>query len=498
MRAFLLRAVLLCAVIFAACEQPAGQYAPPSLRINSASDLAKIGADPAWPLDGNYALAADLVLTDWKPLGGPDSPFAGTFDGGGKTIAINSFSADVDSPYFGVFAYIKNGAARNVKLAGELRVSWDNEAARSLYAGGVAGYADHARIQDCSSEALLKAESLKGSVYAGGIVGFALDADISGCHASGGVEARGQGHNSSAGGVGGYFRKTLTTDCSALGDIDLRADPLDGLSGPDYLYMIYAGGLVGYTGDGSRTERSYARGAVYAAAPYPYAGGLVGYNYGDLSGSADGAVVAECYADGRVRSDALMNGLPYAGGLAGYTSQKGELQDSYAAGDVEVRSEGRFAWAGGITGSCANSARVSRCYARGNVSALTGSEDLPFSGQPGISEGALAGGIAGYVYWNDNTFVENCAALNASVGASGGGSFSGVHRIAGRVDSFAKLSNNIAAGVSLVSAPAADIGPDGLDGADAELTEGAFAGLGWDFAAVWKIGEDSYPVLRWQ
>jgi hypothetical protein len=458
--------------------------------------MAKIGADPDWPLDGDYTLAADIALENWQPLGSPASPFTGTFDGGGKTIAIHSFASGINSPYFGIFGYIKNGAVRRVKLAGAMNVSWDSGTVKALYAGGIAGYADHARIEECSSEASLEAESLQGPVYAGGIVGSALGATLAACHASGSVEARGRGHNSSAGGVGGYFRQTLTTGCSALGAVDLRAAPAEGLSAADYLYMIYAGGLVGYTGDGSRTERSCAGGTVYAASPYPYAGGLVGYNYGDLLGDAEGSVVTECYAWGRVSAEALLNGLPYAGGLAGYTSQKGELRDSYAAGAVEALSGGRIAWAGGVTGACANSARVSRCYARGSVSAITGTGDLPFGGQPGISDGALAGGIAGYVYWNDSTFVENCLALNESIAASGGGIPWGVHRIAGRTDSFARLSDNIAAGVSLVPAPAADTGPEGLDGADAALTQDALAGLGWDFTEVWKI--EGYPALRWE
>jgi hypothetical protein len=264
----------------------------------------------------------------------------------------------------------------------------------------------------------------------------------------------------------------------------------------DHLYMIYAGGLLGYTGDGSDTRRSYATGNVSAESPYPYAGGLVGYNYGDLSGNTEGAVIEQCYATGDVIAGAARGGLPYAGGLAGYTSQKGKLLDSYAAGNVEARSQGPVAWAGGIAGSCANGAAVSRCYAWGRVRAQTGPEDSPFGGQPGVEDGALAGGIAAYVYWETPGTVENCAALNASIEAfCAPGGTTGVHPIAGRVDEFAVMRNNIAApGIAYAAAPAAD---EVLDGTSLAAPPGEedFRDLGWDFDAVWEMG-NGYPVLR--
>jgi hypothetical protein len=493
--------IVLLLIAFAACEQPAGRYTPPSLRIGSVADLARIGADPDWPLDGDYTLNADLELRDWKPIGSPGSPFAGTFEGGGHTITITNFSADTAQPYFGLFGYLKNATVSRVNLAGTIKTTWNSDTVKALYAGGIAAYVDSSRISECSSTALIDSESEKGSVYTGGIAGYGLESIIAFCHASGTVRARGRGHNSSAGGIGGYGRKTLIADCSARGDVDLRAVPPEGAAAQDYLYMIYAGGLAGYTGDGSRVERSYAEGAVYAASPYPYAGGLTGYNYGDLSGNAEGSVIAECYATGRVSAEALINGIAYAGGLAGYTSQKGALQDSYATGAVEALSGGRLAWAGGIAGSCANRGSISRCYARGSVSATTGAGDLPFGGQPGISDGALAGGIAGYVYWDSSVIVENCVALNPSVAASGGGIPWGVHRIAGRKDPYARLRSNAALeGMACVSDPAGDPGPEGLDGAGISLplARAVFADLGWDFETTWNMDGDGYPALQWE
>jgi hypothetical protein len=484
--------------LLAACEQPAGTGGPPpSLTIHNAGDLAKIGLLEGCPLDGNYTLAASVELSDWKPIGTSSAPFTGTFDGGGNTVTVRSFAPGAESPYAGVFGYVKNGTLRRVNLAGTLELSREGGESKALFIGVLAGYLQDSRILDCASSAALSAEAAGGPVYAGGLAGYGRGAEISRCRTTGAVTASGQGHNSSAGGIAGYLLKSAVSDCSATGDISLSAVPAADSTAADYLYMIYAGGLLGYTGDGSSTSRSYASGDVYSTSPYPYAGGLVGYNYGDLSGDTEGSVVAECYATGAASARSVRNGIPYAGGLAGYTSQKAVLRDSYATGDAEAESGSKLAWAGGITGACANHGVVSRCYALGNVSALTGTADLVYP-QPGVSDGALAGGIAGYVYFTTDTTVEYCAALNASVSASGGGEPFGVHRVVGRAGYPAppRIEGNIAAAMACIAAPSPD--PD-LDGADApaELNEAVFTGLGWDFNAVWKTGA-AYPRLRWE
>ncbi|MBE6727237.1 MAG: hypothetical protein E7562_01160 [Ruminococcaceae bacterium] len=60
--------------------------------IHTAQDLAKIGIDENYPLDGNYALMADIDLSsygNWTPIGKMtlgENGFAGLFDGNGHTI----------------------------------------------------------------------------------------------------------------------------------------------------------------------------------------------------------------------------------------------------------------------------------------------------------------------------------------------------------------------------------------------------------------------------
>jgi hypothetical protein len=76
-------------------------------------------------------------------------------------------------------------------------------------------------------------------------------------------------------------------------------------------------------------------------------------------------------------------------------------------------------------------------------------------------------------------------------------------RVAGRQDEWGYCENNLAY-VPSISAGGSEVTPepdaDGLDGADciAKPGQSVFAGLGWDFASVWVMGGDGYPVLRWQ
>ena len=101
-------------------------------------------------------------------------------------------------------------------------------------------------------------------------------------------------------------------------------------------YVAYAGGLVG-SNSGDITN-SYATGEVSATSSYAYAGGLVGYNSGDILNS---------YATGNVSATGSSNA--YAGGLVGRNSG-GSITNSYAAGEVIATSSSSRAYAGGLVG----------------------------------------------------------------------------------------------------------------------------------------------------
>jgi hypothetical protein len=502
--------VIVSFSLLTGCDQPPGNesgYTPvPTIRIDSAAELARIGVDDGYPLHGIYILEADIELDAWTPVGPDESrPFRGTFDGGGRTVTLNRFTPA--RPYSGIFGCTDGATLENVTLAGNVGVSWDDTNEKTLFAGALAGYARNTSIADCAGSADVYAVSVKGPVYAGGIAGYCYGATVSGCQTSGTVTASGPGHNSSAGGLTGYnIRGTTIYNCRASGNISLEGIDPESRTSQSYLYMVYAGGLAGYTGDGSVITGSYATGDVYASSPYPYAGGLVGYNYGILSGSGVGSRIASSYAAGGVTALAVLNGLPYAGGLAGYNSgDKTTIENCYATGLVHAETEGGSGWAGGITGANANHALVSKCYSSSAVEVKVGTGALPFN-QPGVSEGACGGGIAGYSYFTADTKIENCAALGPTVNGTAENGILALHRVTGRNgDAYVApiLSNNIGNQTMTIDPPpdSQNKTPTGLDGADCELNPAlsVYEGLGWDFTTVWEMNSTNpYPILQWQ
>jgi hypothetical protein len=454
-RTALALAGLLC---FAACEQPGGTGPRVEITLGSAADLAKIGVDAAYPLDGDYTLGANLTLANWTPIGTGDRPFAGIFDGNGKTLNITG-------------------------------------------SGGLFAFADGALVRNLTVSGTITNEDGAGTVYVGGIVGNGKNTKIISCVSHADITVTGHRDNSSAGGIAGYLTSnSALTACSATGTITLRLDAADG-------FMLYAGGVLGYQGTGLNAEgfsgcvvsRCSFTGSVVAEGPYPYAGGIAGYNY-------CGSVISECYAAGGTVT-ARGENLPYAGGISGYNSRitgnPSRIENCHSDMTVNAVAASPQALAGGITGANAADAAVSRCYARGAVAArVNGSSGADTGGSLGVPVSANAGGIAGAQYF-DGPSIRNCAALNREikgVDTGSGGAFN-IHRIAGSGtgDDNGVWETNIARVQTLTGGgPTSDSA--GYDGADcaAKPQQEAYEALGWDFAKVWKLGDDGYPLLRWQ
>jgi hypothetical protein len=458
-RAIAVIITLAAVILFASCEQPAGN--PQNTgggagTINSAADLAKIGTDSEYPLDADYTLSANITLNNWTPIGDYTAEFTGTFDGGNRTITITGTG--------GVFAYTKGAAIRNLKVAGTITA--ESEDGEAVMVGGIAGNVVQTLIENCASSV--------------------------------NITATGHGHNSTAGGIAGNMRDNSTVrSCAAGGSITLNTGADEGL-------MIYAGGLVGYAGDGSSdgsavsgcviSTSSWTGGTVSVQGAYPYAGGIVGYNYA-------GSIVSECYSIGTVA--ATGENLPYAGGVAGYNSRSAIVKDSYSAATVNASASSKQALAGGVTAVTAAGAVTQRCYATGQVTVrINGSGAADVGGSIGVPAAANAGGISGSMYILIPV-VEYCAALNTGVSGidTGSGGVLEVYRIAGKVEG--TLTNNIAnPNMTVSGGTVGGKGADKQDGADtasAKPAQSAFAALGWDFAAVWKWDAiKGCPVLQWQ
>jgi hypothetical protein len=461
-RSIVWTALALAGLLFAAaCEQPAGTGATVAETLRSAAALANIGVDPDYPLDGEYSLGADLILEDWTPIGTSAAPFAGTFDGKGRTITITG-------------------------------------------SGGLFGFTEGALIRDVTIEGTISASSSR-TVFVGGIAGNATETTITHCISNADIAVVGQDHNSSAGGIAGFLsNNSRIADCRATGDISLKSDANKGL-------MLYGGGIAGYQGlkasygsgvSGCVIERCSFTGSVVVEGGYPYAGGILGYNY-------VGAKLRESYAVGGSVT-AKGENLPYAGGVSGYNSRGDPdnpslIENCYSNIGVHAEATSQTAQAGGVTAANAAGAAISKCYARGAVAAtVVGSGGDDIGGSLGVKIAANAGGIAGAQYFGAPT-LKNCAALNTSVTGAGSDSYN-VYRIAGPGHPDAEQSawaSNIASaplykGEQLVAPDSA--GPNGYDGADCAATPGqsAYEALGWDFDSVWAMDSEGYPVLQWQ
>jgi hypothetical protein len=534
-------------VFLTGCANPTGTgvtrgAADPNavIPISSAVELQMIGA-PGYPLDGEYIVTADFSLpNDWKPVA-PDagSAFSGEFNGNGKTITVTGFDPLYAGSYLGIFGYIRGKSWP--ALISDLNISLSNVSApqnASSYIGGLAGYVENATLTGVSVSGALS-YTAADVVYAGGVGGYLRGTIITGTQAGlglsvtsaaasayggqlagygdgiyilksnvsgGSVSVTGKGHNTSGGGLAGYVtNKSIVNSCSTNCAVSVKA--IGTGSTPSALYMSYAGGLLGYQGNESAVSQSHAFGAVTAESPYPYAGGLVGYNYGALGG-AGGSSITQCYARGNVTANALtssVGGLPYAGGLAGYNSSSGSvIEDCYAEGDVAARTSIKYAWAGGIVGANANNAAVNRTYATGEVSIVAGAGALP-SPQPQVDEGALAGGIAGYNYFTDTTAITASFGLNTKVQAAASGSIIlAAYRVVGRNGysggpAPVLKANSGNEDMILVPAHTVTPSPTGLDGADCaeQPAQTDYEAAGWDFTYVWYYNSvTGYPTLR--
>lgn len=126
-----------------------------------------------------------------------------------------------------------------------------------------------------------------------------------------------------------------------------------------------------------------------------YAGGLVGYNAGSLSG---------CHVSGSVE------GYYQVGGLVGWNDDNGRISNCSSAAEVSVYAPDNHCTAGGLVGY--NTGTVEACYATGNVQ---GTSEKDFGV---VRTGSLIG-------TNHEGSIENCyatgnASANATVGQAGG------------------------------------------------------------------------------
>jgi hypothetical protein len=530
------------------------------IEINTAADLAAIGITS--PADGTYILMSDLTLDKWMPLTAeadteaydvPAAPFTGVFDGAGHTITVNSFASDVleTGPvigYIGIFGCIDGGRVENltvnlnmpeeqamkaysdnirdknnqyvggvagyavdtefdrITVLGNIKLSKNDRA--SIYLGGVAARMVGGSITNSVSEANLTAEQPAisgGSTYVGGLAGYVYAVKLS--------------HSRVSGRISGYSNYSRPHAGGAAGLVSSNSDAWVEDPIPSTIYRIAVTGDIE-----ASTAKVYNSGSYASMSTSAYAGGIAGNGSGEIR---------ECYSTGDVTVITYVTAggsRIFAGGIAGYAG--GTISDCYSRGAITARVESygnpltETKIAGGIVGNAVN-AVIEKSYSAGIITAAGKAERAHCF--------THAGGIAGLMGGSkeETITIKNCAALSPLMNWKYYSDHINIlQRIGNRKRGTVKttivavvpygeeqypenthLSNNIAnkdmkinyepSDEQAAKIPAIIFNPGAgtVDGADcdAKPVQTVFSEtLDWDFTAIWEMGNDGYPALRWK
>ena len=221
----------------------------------------------------------------WTPIGTPEHPFRGIFDGQDHTINFGIYNESND--YQGFFGYMQ-GTVKNVNFT-QCSVIGRN------YVGVIAGYC-HGTISNCYSYR----EKVEGEKYVGGLVGMASYSEIQDCF-NGNNIVGGQ----YVGGIVGDFASCKNDNCYGTMKYDLY---------------------------GGNVSRCYNYGMVRATGDTSHVGGIAGFT---------SAEVKHCYNSG------IVDGKDFVGGLCGQLDGD-NLHHCYNAGHVSATGNNKGAVCGSL------------------------------------------------------------------------------------------------------------------------------------------------------
>jgi general secretion pathway protein G len=136
-------------------------------------ELASIGVQEGFPLDGDYIVMANISLSgyvDWVPIGDEASPFAGTFDG--NNYIISNLTINSDGDFKGLFGCIsETSEITNLGLENA-----NIDVVGGDYIGGLVGFNNGGIITNCYATGKVTGKvtgdgSYTGGNYIGGLVG---------------------------------------------------------------------------------------------------------------------------------------------------------------------------------------------------------------------------------------------------------------------------------------------------------------------------------------
>jgi hypothetical protein len=465
-----------------------------------------------------YVLLNDIALAgDWIPIGsrsggfGPDQEsdwqyaFQGHFFGENHRITglkfpdATSYHSD-DFSYTGLFGVIHKALVQDLTVeTGATRITLNNTASsgdKYHFIGFVAGRVNESDLSNITVKpGNISVEKPEGvAVYQlifGGVAGHVNNSRLReivvtgmpGSSLSFPLNSNSPNINIDIGGIAGMLAGSSEISGSA---VSLN----NNVSLTNVGSILHTGGLAG-SHYGTIRQSSYSGTVAISHTGqnfWAYTGGIAGT-------SESGGTIDACYAAPLITINSA-NTYPnlYTGGLVGSIDAGGTVRNSYAACGIEINTTitvdmFKYVYSGGVAGGYYNeNGAVENCYAAGSLQVV-------INGTPQASDRIQTGGISG----SSSSVSSSAALLNAIAGSAGTHS---------RIVPVGTRSNNIAFnnmfinGVTLldaVSVPLNDI--NGLGKTAAQLaSQPTYAGLGWDFAGVWKMGsaEYPYPLLQWQ
>ncbi|ACV12247.1 GLUG domain protein [Halorhabdus utahensis DSM 12940] len=292
--------------------------------LSSPDTLGSVSSAP----NASYELTADLDMAgvSHDPIGTAATPFNGSFDGNGYTIA----NLTIDRPgedNVGLFGHVAtNGTVANVTIE-NATVTGDSNV------GGLVGETTGTITGSSVTGRITGNESVGGLAGANGVesddtAGGTIESSTASATVT--VNASATAPTQFGGLVGQNYQGTVTTS-NATGDVQAG----DATS---------VGGLVGYTsgtGASAVVNVSYATGNVTGSE-----------RVGGIAGTTINATITQTYATGGV------NGSTDLGGLVGnVTGRNSEVVYAYAVGPVTGNSS-----VGGLVGTTTDNPRVANSY----------------------------------------------------------------------------------------------------------------------------------------
>lgn len=365
------------------------------ITVSTKNDIAKIGTDEEYPLDGIYIQLNNITFEadeQVNPIGMKDIPFTGIYNGQNKTI--NGISINITNENAGMFG-VNEGTIKNVKIenyeivtgysksgtiAGVnsgiiINCSTNNgnilstitDYSNMAELGGICGInSDNGIIKNCTNYS-----NVTGSgKLIGGICGYNLGGDIESCYNYGIVKGTYQ-----VGGIVGdseginennitYLKKCVNEGNVTGINSDVAYGQVGGIVGCNFKYSIIDDNINKATVESNAT----------------YHGGIAGVNF---------YIIENCINTGEVKNTGT--NTTYIGGIVGNSA--GKISNSYNTASVSGTMESSN-FIGGIVGHIGainpileNS--VNECYNIGNVSGNN-----------------FIGGIAGRIY--ANAYINSC------------------------------------------------------------------------------------------